>query len=95
MCPMLPRLTLLVLVLLPVLRGIHDAQKSVWSADWSRLFSVLLFGVVALSLVGQALYPGQHAAPFFRVGLVGMVAYAMSHQRQRLQSSRLIVGGGL
>ncbi len=91
----LPRFTLLVLVLLPVLRGIHDTQKNSWSADWARLVSAVVLGIATLSLAAQALYPGPHAAPFFQVGLVGMIAYALSSQRQRLQSSRWIIGGGL
>lgn len=89
----LPKLTLLLFVLFPVLRGIHDAQKNAWSAYWARMVSALVLGVAVLSLAAQALYPGPHAAPFFRVGLIGLVAYALSCQRQR--SSRWIIGGGL
>ncbi len=91
----LPRLILLVLVMLPVLRGIHAARNSAGSADWARLISALVLGVAVLSLVAQALYPGAHAAPFLRVGLVGSIAYVLSRQQQRLRSPRWITGGGL
>ncbi len=91
----LPRLILLALVLFPVLRGIHDAQKMALSADWARLISSSVLGIVVLSLAAQALYPGPHTAPFFRVGLVGMIAYVLSSQQQRLRSSRWVIGGGL
>lgn len=77
-----PWVVLLLLVILPVLRGMNDAQRSKDRTE--QFLSIVASGLVLLSLVAQVFVPGPYSILFSYCGVAGVALHVYMRMQHRI-----------